>query len=178
MADASSNGAVTSLAMAPAYAHVPQAAQGPAMVQTYRVCFADTDALGIVYHARYFEMAERNHNELLLRLGISVAEMARDVRDGRAEIVLALHDVAAKFISPAFPYDVLTLETEIRRHTPARSRWRTTIVRIHSPICVIEAALVCINLRTGKAVMMPPTIDEAIGTAARERISTVSAIGA
>jgi acyl-CoA thioester hydrolase len=27
--------------------------------ETYRVCFADTDAGGIVYHARYFEMAER-----------------------------------------------------------------------------------------------------------------------
>jgi acyl-CoA thioester hydrolase len=164
--------------MEPSARHAPRTAQKPAsMRQTYRVCLADTDATGIVYHARYFEMAERNHNELLLSVGISVAELARSVRDGRGKVALALHSIAAKFISPAFPSDILTLETEVGKHNAARSRWRTVIARGGSAICAIDAELVCIEVSTGKAVMMPPFIDEAIGGAAREWVRTRSDIG-
>jgi acyl-CoA thioester hydrolase len=148
------------------------------MIRTHRVCLADTDATGIVYHARYFEMAERNHNELLLSLGVSVADLASRIRDGRDNIALALHSAAAKFISPAFPNDLLTLTTEICKHSAARSKWRTTIARDGSPICAIDAELVCVNVLTGRAVMMPAAMDEAIGRAAREWIAAAPGAGA
>jgi len=146
------------------------------MIRTYRVCLADTDATGIVYHARYFEMAERNHNELLLSIGVSVADLLRRIRDGRGNVALALRSAAAKFVSPAFLADLLTLETEVRRHSAARSMWRTTITRDGSLVCAIDAELVCINVLTGQAVMMPFSIDEAIGRVAIEWIAATAAV--
>jgi YbgC/YbaW family acyl-CoA thioester hydrolase len=153
-------------------------AKAASMIRTYRVCLADTDATGIVYHARYFEMAERNHNELLLSIGISVADLARRIRDGTGNVALALHSAAARFAKPALPNDLLTLETEVRKHSPARSRWRTIITRDGALICAIDAELVCINVLTGQAVMMPFSMDEAIGRVAMEWIAAASGAGA
>jgi acyl-CoA thioesterase FadM len=70
----------------------------------------------------------------------------------------------------------LTLETEIRKHGTARSRWHTAISRDGSPICDIDAEVVCINLRTGQPMRMPCTIDRALGRAAKEWIGVPAAL--
>jgi|HubBroStandDraft_1064217.scaffolds.fasta_scaffold04555_6 acyl-CoA thioester hydrolase len=144
------------------------ATRSAAMTRTYRACFADTDATGFVYHARYFEMAERNHNELLLSLGVATADFARRSRDGGGNAALVLHSAAAKFASPAFLNDLLTIETEVQKHSAARSRWRTTISRDGSLICAIDAELVYISLLSGRAVLMPELMNGMIGRVARE----------
>jgi acyl-CoA thioester hydrolase len=132
------------------------------LMQTYRVCFADTDAGGIVYHARYLEIAERSRNELLRGAGISLGALVRSARAKRDGAGLVLHRIVAKFNAPAFPDDLLTLHTEIQSHNAARSMWRTAISRDQTPICVIDAELVCINVTTGQAVLIPDFLNKAI----------------
>lgn len=43
-----------------------------------RVSYADTDQMGIVYYARYFEYFERSRTELLRELGTPYSEMEKD----------------------------------------------------------------------------------------------------
>ncbi|MBI4721668.1 MAG: acyl-CoA thioesterase [Candidatus Stahlbacteria bacterium] len=42
-----------------------------------RVSYADTDQMGIVYYARYFEYFERGRTELLRELGVPYSEMEK-----------------------------------------------------------------------------------------------------
>ena len=62
-------------------------------MQTYRVCFGDTDAGGIVYHARYFEMAERSRNETLRDAGVPIGDLflGKLVEAAGDGIALVLH---------------------------------------------------------------------------------------
>lgn len=134
---------------------------------THRVCFGDTDAGGIVYHARYFEMAERARNEALRAVGIPVGDLFRGTHRGPEGegmgIALVLHRGTAKFDRPAFVDDLLTLRTGTLKVNAARSWWRTVIARGHETICTVDVELVCIR-RLGKTpVLMPGFVAEAIG---------------
>ena len=42
-----------------------------------RVSYADTDQMGVVYYARYFEYFERGRTELLRELGVPYSEMEK-----------------------------------------------------------------------------------------------------
>ena len=41
----------------------------------YRVCYADTDQMGVVYYANYFMLFERARTELLRLNGLSYKEI-------------------------------------------------------------------------------------------------------
>jgi acyl-CoA thioester hydrolase len=137
------------------------------MMETYRVCFADTDAGGIVYHARYFEMAERSRNAALQSVGLPPSELLRRSRRGDGA-GLVVHRGIAKFVAPAFPDDLLILHTDIPRHNAARSWWRTEITRDGTPICTIEVELVCLNVMTGQPLLAPAYLLDAIAGIARQ----------
>jgi acyl-CoA thioester hydrolase len=130
-------------------------------METYRVCFADTDAAGIVYHGRYFEIAERSRNFALQSVGLPPGELLRRARQsGGAGLVV--HRALAKFVSPAFADDLLTLRTQIPRHSAARSWWRTEIARGGDPICTVELELVCMDVMAGRGMLMPQYLMDAV----------------
>jgi acyl-CoA thioester hydrolase len=152
-------------------------------METYRVCFADTDAAGIVYHGRYFEIAERSRNFALQTVGLPPGELLRRARQsGGAGLVV--HKAAAKFISPGFADDLLTLRTDIPRHSAARSWWRTEISRAGTPVCTVELELVCMDVMNGKAMLMPEYLMDAVraiahrGAAAPSRDEVVELVSA
>ncbi|MFQ6092330.1 MAG: acyl-CoA thioesterase [bacterium] len=43
-----------------------------------RIIYADTDQMGVVYYARYFEFFERGRTELLRQLGSPYAQMEKE----------------------------------------------------------------------------------------------------
>ena len=45
----------------------------------FSICYADTDAGGVVYHSRYIDMAERARMEMLHELGISCRDLEKAV---------------------------------------------------------------------------------------------------
>ena len=71
----------------------------------YRVIYADTDAMGVVYHSNYFKWFEMGRVEYLRSLGIPYKEIE--------EKGLSLPVVAAycKYIKPAKYDDLLRIET-------------------------------------------------------------------
>ncbi|EPC03292.1 hypothetical protein L861_17265 [Litchfieldella anticariensis FP35 = DSM 16096] len=127
-------------------------------MESYRICFADTDAMGVVYHARYFEMAERSRIETMRRVGVDTNNLFR----GGAGIAMVLRRAVARFATPALVDDLLTTQTSIPRHTSIRYWWQTDITRSGESICTIEAECVCIDLITKQPASMPPEIASAI----------------
>ena len=80
---------------------------------TLRVYVEDTDAGGIVYHAKYLHFFERSRTQLLASLGYGLSTlMQRGSADYRAFVV---RRADVRYIAPARLDDVLVTETRIAR---------------------------------------------------------------
>jgi len=131
-------------------------------MQTYRVCFADTDAAGIVYHARYLEMAERSRNEALRHARAPPGTLLQQAKTSASGTALVVHRIEAKYHMPAFPDDLLVLHNEIGRVSAAQISWTTRIARNASLICSVEADLVSIDFLTGRPLFISSVVLDAI----------------
>lgn len=107
----------------------------------YRVPYADTDQMGVVYYANYFVYFERVRNELLRSRGFPYSRMEEE---GIGLPVLESH---CQHRSPARYDDLLTLTGEFQILTPARVKasccvWRdsTELARGHTVHAVIDLA--------------------------------------
>ena len=72
-----------------------------------RVIYADTDAMGIVYHANYIRWFEIGRAELLREIGILYSELES------LGYALPVTKMGCHYLSPARYDDVVVIETEI-----------------------------------------------------------------
>jgi len=72
-----------------------------------RVIYADTDAMGIVYHANYIKWFEVGRAELMREVGIVYSELEA------AGYNLPVTKMGCHYLLPARYDDVLVIETEI-----------------------------------------------------------------
>jgi acyl-CoA thioester hydrolase len=70
---------------------------------TYRVPYADTDRMGIVYYANYLVYFERLRNELLRRTGTSYRQWEE------SGIMLPVVEAVCRYRAPAHYDDILTV---------------------------------------------------------------------
>ncbi|MBL3565639.1 YbgC/FadM family acyl-CoA thioesterase, partial [Rhodovulum sulfidophilum] len=82
---------------------------------TVRVYYEDTDLAGIVYYANYLKFIERARSEWVRGLGLDQVRLKAE-----SGIVFAVRRVEADYLSPAKFDDLLTVETDLQRFTPAR----------------------------------------------------------
>lgn len=102
----------------------------------HEVAYADTDAGGIVYHARYVEMAERSRNAVLKALGLPVAQMK-----ARFGVLFIIREIRATYHQPALVGDTLACTSGIVSANAVRATWRTRITRDGAAICDVEAQI-------------------------------------
>ena len=74
---------------------------------TYRVPYADTDRMGVVYYANYLVYFERLRNELLRRTGTSYREWEE------RGIMLPVVEAFCRYRAPAGYDDILTVSGEV-----------------------------------------------------------------
>lgn len=74
----------------------------------YRPIYADTDAMGIVYHANYLRFFEMGRTELLREIGFTYRRL-----DSSEGVMLPLVDVAVKYKKPALYDQLLEIRTSI-----------------------------------------------------------------
>ena len=72
-----------------------------------RIYYEDTDAGGVVYHARYIHFFERARTEFLRENGLSVGELHN------AGSIFPVVRLTAEFRAPAVLDDLVRVETEI-----------------------------------------------------------------
>lgn len=83
--------------------------------KTYiRPRYADTDQMGIIHHAKYFEYFEIARTELLRSIGLPYAELEND------GYLLPLIDCYAKFIKPIKYDQLVRVETTLVNSTGVR----------------------------------------------------------
>ncbi len=87
----------------------------------FRVRYAETDQMGVVYHAHYLVWCEIGRTELIRRLWRSYAEIER------AGVVLAVSDASVRYHQPARYDDLVRVQTWVDE---VRSRGVTFAYRL------------------------------------------------
>ena len=86
-----------------------------------RVIYADTDAMGIVYHTNYIKWFEIGRTELLRRMGIVYAEMESQGYN------LPLTEAYCHYLLPARYDQIIVVETEMEYLKRASMKFNYTI---------------------------------------------------
>jgi acyl-CoA thioester hydrolase len=86
-----------------------------------RVLFADTDAMGVVYHTNYIRWFEYGRSEFMRQLGVPYTELVK------LGLNLPLIKVSCNYLKFAAYDQMLTVETEFDYIKKARVRYNSRI---------------------------------------------------
>lgn len=122
-----------------------------------RVIYADTDALGIVYHTNYIKWFEIGRGELLRELGIPYSQIENMGYN------LLLTEVNCHYLYPARYDQIVFIETQIIFVKRASIKFSFIIWDEKQEKALVEGESVhaCIN-KQGKIVRIPREITEKI----------------
>jgi acyl-CoA thioester hydrolase len=116
-----------------------------------RVYYEDTDAGGVVYHARYLAFAERARTEALRDAGLPHADMLRE-----HGVIFMVRRLDLEYLRPARLDDVLTIRTETVSATGATVTLRQAFFILEARIAVAQVMLACVRAATGSPARIPP----------------------
>lgn len=119
-------------------------------VSELRVRYAETDQMGVVYHANYLVWCEIGRTDFIRHAGRSYADLERD------GVLLAVSDASLRFHASARYDDPITVYTSL---SAVGSRGMSFDYRIeradtHSTLVRAATSLVCIN-REGRLTTLP-----------------------
>ena len=123
----------------------------PTFHHPWHVDFADTDAGGVVYHARYLEWAERARAAMLRELGWSNAALQQQ------GIVFAVHTLTAHYHRPARLDDALSIRTTVCTAHGARLQVMHHIMKNDENLVTLDVTLAC-TTTTGKPRRLPQAL--------------------
>lgn len=116
----------------------------------FRVYYEDTDAGGVMYHARYLAFAERARSEALRDAGASAASLAE-----RHGIVFAVRRLSAEYLRPLRLDDLVTITTESLELRSASARLRQTLAANDTVAAVLEVTLAAIRVPDMRPMRIP-----------------------
>lgn len=124
----------------------------------YRVTFSDTDAMGVVYYANYFEWFEIGRTEFFRSLGIPYKEL-----DARG-FVTPVVEAYCKFIKPARYDEILLIDTRVSVFKRATIRFEYSVIQKKDGLKLAEGYTVhaFLNKEEGKIVRIPEYIVDAL----------------
>lgn len=117
-----------------------------------RVCFQDTDAEGIVYHANYLKYAERARTDWITALGLS----NRGIMAGGHAIVL--RHLEMDFFEPARLDDVLTINVLVDEIKNASMQVRQEVSCGNHRVAEVRLQLAFVNTTS----LRPTRLDSAM----------------
>lgn len=118
----------------------------------FRVRYAETDQMGVVYHGNYFTYFEMGRTELLREAtGVSY----RDVEESATKMVVVKAECS--FRKPARYDDLLTLKTRVLRTTRASLEHEYRLFRDGELLAVGKTKLATVD-NSGKIVPVPEWI--------------------
>ncbi|MFZ7108420.1 tol-pal system-associated acyl-CoA thioesterase [Avibacterium avium] len=121
-----------------------------------RVYYEDTDAGGVVYHARYLHFFERARTDYLRELGFSQQALLDE-----HNLAFVVKTMQIDYRLAAKLDDLLTVETEVSVIKGATILFSQQIKRNDVLICTAEVKVACVDLTKMKPVAIPQEIKAA-----------------
>lgn len=117
-----------------------------------RVYYEDTDAGGIVYHARYLYYLERARTEWLRQSGYNQGELKQQ------GVIFVVHSMNIKWISPAKLDDQLQVNVRIDKVKKASIQFEQTITLAGQQKLSATVLVACLNTSNMKPSAIPSEI--------------------
>ena len=118
-----------------------------------RVYWEDTDAGGVVYHARYVAFLERARSEWMRSLGHGQQAMI----DG-LDLVFAVRDMQLDFRRPARLDDALEVTVSLARVRRASVEFAQEVRRAGEPLATARVRVAAIDARSFRPRALPDTL--------------------
>ncbi len=118
---------------------------------SYRVPYADTDQMGVVYYANYLVYFERCRSELLINAGMSYKQMEKD------GFALPVIEAVCRYKSSARYEDMLTITGKVTEAKGVRLRIDCEVRRGDELLASGYTIHACVN-SSGKPVRIPQGI--------------------
>lgn len=119
-----------------------------------RVYYADTDAGGVVYHARYLDFAERARTEMM-----RLADENENYRTNGKGIVFVVRSAEIDYRKSAVLDDVLTIRTQVTQLGGASFKIEQQVLRAETILALLRITLVCVR-EMGHPSRMPESLRE------------------
>ncbi|MCF8224847.1 MAG: acyl-CoA thioesterase [Bacteroidales bacterium] len=117
---------------------------------TYRVRYADTDQMGVVYYGNYARFYEIGRSEMIREMGYTYRELES------TGVYMPVASVNAKFKLPLYYDELITIETTLRKMPAARMVFYHTIYNSENKVVhTAEVTLVFLNGKTNRPVRVP-----------------------
>lgn len=116
-----------------------------------RVRYAETDAMGLLHHAKYWEYFEIVRTELLRENGFRYRDLERE------GIFFVVHKAACKYMLPIRYDDLVSVRATVSRMTRTRVDHVYDITRDGERLCEASSTLACVG-RDGKPILMPDNL--------------------
>ena len=124
----------------------------PENTTQYRVCYADTDQMGVVYYANYFMLFERARTELLRLNGLSYKQIEEQ------GFMLPVLDAHAKYHRPARYDDLLDVTARVVDFDGLKLKTACEVKRDGVLLVDGDVTLVFLNAKTGRPSRPPENI--------------------
>lgn len=121
-----------------------------------RVCYDDTDAGGVVYHANYLKFTERARTEYLRALGFENSKIRDDYG-----IIIVVKNIEAEYFSPARLDDFLVVQTRVLSVKNTSFVMKQDIYRGEGQIFGMTVVFVCVNA-AGRPTKIPEAVKKSL----------------
>ncbi|MEP7383912.1 MAG: thioesterase family protein [Gemmatimonadota bacterium] len=131
----------------------------------FRVRYAETDQMGVVYHSEYLVWCEVGRTEYIRSLGLPYSEMEK------RGALLAVADASLRFHAPARYDDLVRVETTLT-HVKSRAVTFEYLIRhVQSDLRLVTARTMLVSLdRAGRPAPLPPDVRALLDRAAAEGV--------
>lgn len=121
----------------------------------YRVYWEDTDAGGVVYHARYLQFLERARSDWLASLGVSQTGLRRELG-----LIFAVTRMQIDFRKPARLEDELAVSVRVQALGRARMDFIQQIRRNDDLLIEASVRAACLDADRFAPARMPAELQE------------------
>ena len=124
----------------------------------YRVTYADTDQMGVIYYGNYGRLLEIGRTEMIREMGMAYMELEK------SGIVMPVYSVESKYKNVIKYDELITIETTLKEIPAARIEFFYRIFN-EQGILAHEAkvVLVFLDMKTNRPVRAPEKLLELLG---------------
>ena len=118
----------------------------------YRVSYGDTDKMGVVYYANYFEFFERGRTEMMRSAGFPYAKLEE------LGVFLPVVEAKCRYFAPARYDDLVTLRSAVLELGRIKVRIGTQVRLADRVLVSGEVTLACVSPER-KPIRVPPELE-------------------
>ena len=120
------------------------------MSMKHLVSYADTDAAGVLHHARYIELAERGYLAWMRRRNLSFRKVGLD-----HNVTLVVYDISARYRAAVQFEDEVQIVTRLQAIDRKGLDWKTLIMRGDQMSFSMLPRMACVDIATKTIISVP-----------------------